>query len=167
MNEQEQLKLQAYLDGELTGREREEVAGLLDHRADARELLAELQHVRAALRDGDPDVRLDCSREFYWSGIERALATTPAGSGLGTGLGLTAWLRRHLAPLAGAAAGLALMATTVLVFNHPAASTEMRAEGEWEVVHPDTGMVNYRDYQNGITVVMLYDRSTPGFTSGN
>lgn len=162
MNEQEQLKLQAYLDGELTSRERDEVAGLLDARADGRELLVELQHTRAALRSGEVERRLDCSREFYWTRIEREISTTVQETGTPPVFGWLGWLRRHVAQAAGAGAALALLAISLTVF-YPQRVT---AESEWEVLHPETGMVNLRDYQSGITVVMLYDRTKPDFTSG-
>lgn len=162
MNEPEQLKLQAYLDGELTSRERDDVAGLLDARADARELLGELQHTRAALRSGEVGRRLECSREFYWNRIERAISAAVQEPGTPPVVGWLGWLRRHFAPAAGAGAALALLTISLIVF-YPQRVT---AESEWEVLHPQTGMVNLRDYQSGITVVMLYDRTKPDFTSG-
>ncbi len=162
MNELEQLKLQAYLDGELTSRERDDVAGLLDARADARELLGELQHTRAALRGGELDRRLDCSREFYWNRIEREISAAAQEPGTPPVVGWLGWLRRHVAQAAGAGAALALLTISLVVF-YPQRVT---AESEWEVLHPQTGMVNLRDYQSGITVVMLYDRTKPDFTSG-
>lgn len=163
MNESEQLKLQAYLDGELTGRERAEVAKLLDVRGDARELLAELQHTRAALRGNEPERKLDCSREFYWSRIERELNAPAQEAVPAIGEGLLHWLRGHVRSLAGAGVAVAAVIATLIFFPVRARATE----SDWEVLHPDTGMVSLRDYQNGITVVMLYDRSTPGFTSGD
>lgn len=164
MNEQEQLNLQAYLDGELTGREREEVARLLDAREDARALLAELQHTRATLQAGEQERALDCSREFYWSAIERGIRSAEPQTSKPTGLGIMAWLRRHPLPIAGAAAVACLAISGFMFLHHPAPSR--LGESDWEVLHPGTGMVNYRDFQNGITVVMLYDRTTPDFTSG-
>lgn len=163
MNETEQLKLQAYLDGELTGRERDEVAELLDKRDDARELLAELQHTRAAIRGNEPARRLDCSREFYWSRLERELAGSVQEDGPAPAVNLLHWLRGHLRTVVGTGMAVALLALTLTLFSAGPAA----AESEWEVLHPQTGMVSLRDYQSGITVVMLYDRTTPGFTSGD
>jgi anti-sigma factor RsiW len=162
MNEQEQLKLQAYLDGELTSRERDEVAGLLDARADGRELLVELQHTRAALRGGELERRLDCSREFYWNRIEREISAAVQEPATPPVVGWLGWLRRHVAQAVGAGAALALLAISLTVLYPP----RVTAESEWEVLHPHTGMVNLRDYQSGVTVVMLYDRTKPDFTSG-
>jgi anti-sigma factor RsiW len=167
MNEQEQLKLQAYLDGELAGWEREQVATMIEVRDDARALLEELQHTRAALRQGEPDRRLDCTREFYWSGVEQGIQNPLPEPVTISRDGWFAWLRQHLAPVAGAVAAAAVLIVTVAVFSFHTGAAPALVESEWEVLHPNTGMVNFRDYQNGVTVVMLYDRSTPGFTSGD
>lgn len=161
MNEQEQLKLQAYLDGELTGREREEVAALLDARPDARELLAELQHMRAALHGNENARGLDCSREFYWSRIERELAGVVQEGAPAPAVNLWHWIRSHVRSVVGTGVAIAALALILTVFT----ASPVVAESEWEVLHPQTGMVNLRDYQNGITVVMLYDRSRQDFTS--
>ena len=163
MNESEQLNLQAYLDGELTGRERDEVARLLDEREDARQLLAELQHTRAAIRGNEPVRTLDCSREFYWNRIERELAGSVQEDAPTPAVNLVHWLRGHLRSVVGTGIAVAALALLLTLFTAGPAV----AESEWEVLHPQTGMVNLRDYQNGITVVMLYDRSRPDFTSGD
>jgi hypothetical protein len=169
MNEEQQLKLQAYLDGELAGREREEMAGLLAADEGARALHEELRHTRSALRENEPERRLDCTREFYWGGVERGIERSAFDTDSAASPGEVSWLRRFFAPIAGALAVVALLFVTLsdFSFNPSPSSPVATAESEWEVLHPETGMVNYRDYQNGITVVMLYDRSTPGFTSGN
>src|SRR6266705_1333510 len=74
MKQELQLKLQAYLDGELPDGEARPVAGLLAQDAEARALLAELKNTRAALAGFEADIKLPESREFYWSKIERQSA---------------------------------------------------------------------------------------------
>ena len=73
MKQELQLKLQAYLDGELPDGEARPVAGLLAQDAEARALLAELKNTRAALAGFEADIKLPESREFYWSKIEREI----------------------------------------------------------------------------------------------
>jgi anti-sigma factor RsiW len=162
MNESEQLKLQAYLDGELTERERADVAALLDAEEDARRLLAELQQTRSAIRDNEPGRSLDCSREFYWKGIAAKLASSPGETAPTPGVNLMQWLRGHVRSLVGTGVAVAALALLLTLFGAGPAV----AESDWEVLHPQTGMVSLRDYQSGITVVMLYDRTKPDFTSG-
>ena len=62
MKQELQLKLQAYLDGELPEGEAREVAGLLAQDAEARALLAELKNTRAALAGFEADIKLPESR---------------------------------------------------------------------------------------------------------
>ena len=73
MKQELQLKLQAYLDGELPDGEAREAADLLAQDAEARALLAELKNTRAALAGFEADIKLPESREFYWSKIEREI----------------------------------------------------------------------------------------------
>ena len=75
MNVEEGIKLQAQLDGELTGREAQEIAAFLENDAEARALFAELQQTRSMLTGNEPEFRLPESREFYWSKISRAIET--------------------------------------------------------------------------------------------
>lgn len=162
MSEHEQLKLQAYLDGELTEKERPEVAQWLDSSDEARQLLAELQHTRNAVHGDELERKLDCTREFYWNSIAREIEKTGSAAVGHRGEGLVGWLRHHMAQIAGAVAGVALVA-----FTFVAMTEEPEADSVWEVLDPDMAMVNYSDFENGITVVMLYDQSIPGFTPGN
>ena len=66
-----QLKLQAFLDGELPEDEAREVASLIARDEEARALHAELKNTRRAIKDSQPNVKLPESREFFWSKVER------------------------------------------------------------------------------------------------
>lgn len=162
MNEKEQLRLQSYLDGELGESERREIAGLLEKSPAANALLAELSGTRAALRGNEMERTLECSREFYWNGIAHAIERDEPIAVKTRGEGLLSWMRHYTAQLAGAAAGIA-----VIAFTFTAMTDEPEVDSVWEVLDPDMAMVNYRDFENGITVVMLYDQSTPAFTAGD
>jgi len=70
MKEEQQLKLQAYLDGELPKGQAREVAALIQRDPAAAALLAELRDAREALTQAAPAPVLPESREFYWSKIE-------------------------------------------------------------------------------------------------
>jgi len=156
MSEEQQLRLQAYLDGELPEEERRQVESWLASDEGARALLDELSSTVNALRENEPEHRPDCSREFYWSGIAREIekAETPA-SNLASKDGVLRWLMRHLAPVATGAVALVVLA----IFSFPkSAPEEPVVDSAWEVLDPDTAMVNYTDFENGITVVMLYDQ---------
>src|SRR5688572_10502674 len=101
------IKLQAHHDGELTGREAQEIAALVENNAEAKILFNELQQTRALLKGNEPEFRLPESREFFWSKIEREISredvvvaeTSPAW---------VLFLRRHLAAVGGVAVAACL-----------------------------------------------------------
>lgn len=70
------LRLQAWLDGELSGPEAREVQSWLDREPETQALLRELRGVRDAMAEGEVTRRLPESREFFWSKVERSIAAT-------------------------------------------------------------------------------------------
>jgi anti-sigma factor RsiW len=117
MNVDTGIKLQAYLDGELTGRDAEQVAALIEKDAEARALFAELEQTYTLLAGNEPEFRLPESREFYWSKIEREISrleTAPTESRT------PAWMlffRRHLAAFAGTSVAAALVMFAAFQMN--------------------------------------------------
>ena len=108
MNVDVGIELQAYLDGELTGREAREIAALIENDAQARALFGELQQTKSFLAGNEPEIRLPESREFYWSKIERQIERLEATPSSAT----PAWIlfvRRHLAALSGVTVAAALV----------------------------------------------------------
>ena len=73
MKQDFELKLQAYLDGELPAGEVSAVAAQIESDAEARALHADLQQMRTLLRSNEMERRLPQTREFYWSQIEREI----------------------------------------------------------------------------------------------
>ena len=144
MDQDAQLKLQAFLDGELPEAEAAEVARWLARDREAVALLGELRQTRQALAGFENGIRLPESREFYWSKIQRGIesleapAPKPAPPPL-----LARWLR-FLAP-AGALAGL--VAAGLLAIHTHSGVTGM------ETAMLDTGAITYRDDDSGATVV--------------
>src|ERR1051325_6434094 len=105
----QELKLQAYLDGELPGREAKRVAALIETDDNARALFTELRQTSVALKSNEPEVRLPETREFFWSKIEREIArleNTPTVTRVPAWL---MWVRRHLAAVSGVSVAAALM----------------------------------------------------------
>jgi anti-sigma factor RsiW len=102
MNHEEQLKLQAYLDGELSSREARQFAEYLAQEPAAQELLAELRQTKSVLSAHDPELKVPQSREFYWAQIERGLRTVESRPPAAQWQSLLAWLK-WLAPIGAAA----------------------------------------------------------------
>lgn len=148
MDENAQLKLQAYLDGELPEGEASELAAGLAQDQKAADLLGELRHTRDAVRGSEQVRTLPESREFYWSKIERAIerAEGPAPQSAGVS-GWVGALRRFLVPVT----GLALLVVAGFIAT--------RGTGEppssMETAVSDPGALVYRDYSAGATFVWL------------
>jgi len=148
MKEELQLKVQAYLDGELPTGEAREVADLIAHDADARSLRAELGNTRAALKVFETELKLPESREFYWSKIQREISRLEKPQPIEEPAWFTAWLRRFLAP-AGAVAALVIAAT--LAWHQINRGFAL----ETEMAFADSDAFTYRDYPKGVTLVWL------------
>jgi anti-sigma factor RsiW len=141
------IKLQAHLDGELTGREAQEVAALLEGDVEARALFNELQQTRMVLKGNEPELRLPESREFFWSKIEREIGREE------TVLAETAprwilFLRRHLAAVGGVA-----VAACLVMF----ALVQMSPSLLEEIDNPldDVGTFSFRSESQKMTLVWI------------
>ena len=152
MNVDVGVKLQAYLDGELTGRETQQVASLIESDAEARALYGELQQTRTWLKQNEPEVSLPESREFFWSKIEREierLETAPIDS---HGPAWLLFLRRHLAAVGGLTVAAALVAFAALQMNvvSPGGLLE-------EIDNPleDVGTFSFRSESQKMTLVWI------------
>lgn len=150
MENEKQLKLQAYLDGELPEAEAKAVAGWLSADGEAQALVAELRQTSDALNGFEQGIRLPESREFYWSKIQRqiereagpAQPTAPAVS-------WAARLRRMLVPMT----GLAVAALMLLMVTHE--NSPSRAGDNAETALQDSGAFTYHDDSAGATLVWL------------
>jgi len=153
MTEEQQLKVQAFLDGELPESESREVAAWLADNADASALLGELKNTRNALKEFDrpASVKLPEPREFYWSKIKREIEHAAPAPAPAEKASLFTWFRRALM-LLGTVAALALVALIAVHSfsggNHP---MPMAAN----VMLGDPGALTYRDDAQDMTVVWL------------
>src|SRR5881296_2996806 len=73
INHETELKLQAYLDGELSPGEAKTVADLLRRDAGAQALYQELRIAKSLLAENELERKLPESGEFYWSKIRRQI----------------------------------------------------------------------------------------------
>ena len=151
MNLDDQLKLQAWLDGELPEDEAAAMSDRVARDPEARALMTELQNTATALKDFEAGVKLPESREFFWSKIEREIErSSRAEPAPERPLSWMAWLLRYVAPV-GAAAALML---AMLIGG----GKSVAQAGELEVNSNEMGAYTYRDQQERITVVWFYDR---------
>jgi anti-sigma factor RsiW len=145
MDYQAQLRLQAFLDGELSEAEAREVANWLARDRDAVALHAELRNTRQAMVGHEIGVELPESREFFWSKIEREIqrleppAVEPARRPFWSG-----W-RRFLVP----ASAVAALGVALFIVLKPSPGTFV------ESAFADPGAFTYRDFSAGATLVWL------------
>lgn len=146
MNEERQLKLQAFLDGELPENEAREVSAWLAQDEEATALLKELRNTRQAIKNTEAGVRLPESREFYWSKIQREIDRSERAPVQVRRPSLFERLRRVLVP---AGAFAIVIVAGVLMFRG------MPNGAESEMAVADSGAFTYRDYANGTTLVWV------------
>ena len=147
-----QLKLQAYLDGELPEAEAREVAKWLAEDQDAVGLLAELRNTRQALAAFERVTPLPESREFFWSKIEREIARQEGRERAERPVAprFAGW-RRLFAP----AFALALLVLGGVGLNQHFGWIGKANAAELETASTDPGAFTYRDYTEGATLVWL------------
>jgi anti-sigma factor RsiW len=154
--QESQLKLQAYLDGELAEGERAEVEALMARDAEAMALFAELSNTTKALAGHEAEIHLPESREFFWSKIERQIERERQSKPVRepARMSLFAWVQRHLMPVSGAALLACLIGTFAL-----RGDGSVIGVGETELASDDMGSYTYRDQEQDVTMVWLYDHS--------
>jgi len=145
-----ELKIQAWVDGELGPAESEKMALWARSEPEASRLAEELRLTRQLMADNEAEVVVPESREFYWSKIERRIqweaAKAPA---VAVPWFVRGW--RLLAPLAGVAA---MAAGVVFALN------QWRPSNNADVVSATAeGMetLTFHDQAAGMTVVWLQD----------
>jgi anti-sigma factor RsiW len=147
-----QLKLQAWLDGELPEAEAREAANWLERDRDAAALAEELRNTRRSLAGFEADIRLPESREFFWSKVAREIerleapAPTPAPRD-----SYFALFRRFLVP----ASAVAVAVIAGLLLTRPTSPSGRTVAADIETALADAGAFTYRDYSAGTTLVWV------------
>jgi len=154
MKEELQLKLQAWVDGELAGADAEKMARLAGQDAEARILVAELRGMKAALAGAEMDRAVPETREFYWSKIARQIEAETRREPAPVRSSISLW-RRFLMPVAGAAT-VACVALFTLN-QHPKSGAYEPFSSTDEAMETTT----FTDQANGLTVVWLQDKAEP------
>jgi anti-sigma factor RsiW len=146
MDQEVQLKLQAFVDGELPEAQALEIANLIARNREAASLAAELKNTRHALAGYEKGIQLPDSREFYWSKIQRRIEAEETRRPALQPVSWLARLRRLLAP----AAAVAVVAIAGFIALRPAG-----VPSGAETSLSDPGAFTYRDFASGTTLVWL------------
>ena len=146
-----QLKLQAFLDGELPEGEANKVADWVARDREAACLLEELRNTRGALAGFEAGIQLPESREFFWSKVQREIQRREAPAPKSAPTPLLALLRRFLVP----ASALAVILVAGAVLIRPAGPFDHAHTAGIETALADAGAFTYHDYSAGATLVWL------------
>ena len=168
MNLDQQLKLQAYLDGELPESEAQEILAWTRRDAAAAALLAELKNTRQAMAGAVPQMRVPESRDFYWSKIAREVQRLEPQVKSPPAFSIFAALRRFLLP-ASAVATL-VIAGLFAHFNTPKLGLESVADVDTPTVETalaDSDATTYRDASEGTTLVWFSSAADDSSTQKN
>jgi anti-sigma factor RsiW len=152
MNQDIKLKLQAYLDNELSESETREFASWLERDAEARVLQGELNSIKSTLAGNEVEVKLPESREFYWSKIERAIRHGSQPKRGPAFLSGYPWWVRWCAPALGVAV---LLVAALSVIKLTTAPTQVSYLHEIETPLEDTGAISFHSQEAGMTVVWV------------
>ena len=156
INHETELKLQAYLDGELSAGEAKAIADLLGRDAGAQALYQELRIAKSFLAGNELERKLLESREFYWSKILRQIdrAESTQGDGL-TEQEASRWWPRFMAP-AGVLAALAVFVAVVLR-SPEGGQTVLALDDSQEIETPleETSSFSFRSEAAAMTVVWV------------
>ena len=156
MTHEQQLKLQAFLDGELPEREAREILAWTQRDAAAAALLAELKHTRQSLVNSQPPLSLPETREFFWSKIQREIQRREPHPAVAPGPSVFAALRRWLLPAV--AVGVLVIAGVMAYFHVPTAAVQTVADADATTVETtlaNSDATTYRDAGEGTTLVLF------------
>jgi hypothetical protein len=73
MKQEDRLKIQAWLDGELAPQESRKMADLVDLDSEAKSATEELKILKNLLKSGENEEKIEDSRDFYWSQVQRQI----------------------------------------------------------------------------------------------
>mgnify|MGYP007063409547 CR=1 FL=1 len=149
-----QLKVQALVDGELTGRKAEELLRLLESNAELKSLHTRLTAVRGLMSGAELPRELPESGDFYWSRIAHEIERKDRETNrLARPASNINWWLRWLIPLAGVAClglVLSLQPTTI-----PDLGIMLSGDHELELSDDQIDVITFNSGDDTISVVWL------------
>ena len=152
MNPETELKLQAWVDGELPAAEAARLAAQAANDPALQALARQLRAVKAALPGNELARSVPETREFYWGTIQRALERAEVTDTVRPVWRWRAWLGAYGWRTALGAALLLVLAAPVLRQRHPAAlAPQVQVDSPLENVNSYT----FRSEADGMTVMWV------------
>lgn len=162
MNDEVALKIQAWVDGELSAWQARGVAILVERDAEAKALATELRQTKSAMTANEVIVAVAELREFYWNKVrlqiereeaagQKRVAPAPSWDPL-------AILRRLALPLAGVAVAAGVAMITLNQVSVP-------GYDDVTTTSEDMSALTFHDQAAGMTVIWLQDNNTDQATT--
>ena len=155
MNENEiQLKVQALVDGELTGREAEVLQQRINDDAKLQHLHAKLTQMRGLISDSELPRPLPESWDFYWNKIAETIEREEsAGERAAPPAPASRWLLRWLTPLVGVSAVVLLL--TLQQPTAPDLGIMLSGDHELELSSDEIDVMTYNTEDDSMSIVWL------------
>lgn len=152
MDERELLRIQAYLDHELSPADCERVAEWLAGNEEGRALYEELRQTRALVTSNEIERTVPESREFYWSKIQRQIQLETAEQPQRPFRWTHGWLRFALS-----ASGVAALIACVFAFFGFGIGNGNVAPWHQEIDSPhlEVNAITFHSEEAGLTVVWI------------
>jgi len=156
MNQDQELKIQALLDGELADREARQLQQWLDSDKEAQALFTELKTTRSYLAANEPEKVLPESREFFWSKIQREIDRPVSAQAARPPFWLL-W-RRYFAPLSGVAAVAMLVVFSMKFYDVSLMEGPSGHLAEIENLSEHASSLSFRSQKENMFVVWVYNK---------
>ena len=154
MNHDLQLRMQAWLDGELPSKEASRLSQKVELDPESQQTLAELRIVKQAMAGNELERPVTESRQFYWSQIERRIQSEARQAQPPVEDSFFARWRRFLVPLAGMGVAVGLLMVSVKEYlPTPAFDETTDTSSEMETL-------TFHDQSAGMTVVWLQEKDS-------
>jgi len=158
MNVERQLKLQAWVDGELPEAEARQVAELIGRDREAQAVVDELRMAKTILAHNEPELKLPERGEFYWSKIQREIQRLEKAETESRPISWTFSWRRLLAPLSGMALIAFLSVLSLNLFHNTEGDDGLKHLVEVENLSEHVGSISYKSQAANMFVVYLYNK---------
>ncbi len=155
MNQELELQLQAYVDGELPANEARKITELLAHDGSAQALLRELTFTKQALSGNELEVKLPEGRDFYWSKIAREIASQERTEAPVPSAPWWRWTFKYFAPVA----GLAAVCLLLIVPGKKEDAGEANSAAVIENLSPDMVTSTFHSQSDGLKVIWLSEKT--------
>lgn len=161
MNLEQQLELQAWVDGELSPADARRVAATVESDTGVRALAEELRMTKAFISANEPENKLADTREFYWSQIRRQIESSEAASVPAAGFSWQQLWHRIATPVSGLALVAVLALGSFNLLRQPGLdSLPGNQVVEVEDLSEDINSISYHSQSENMFVVYVYSKDS-------